>query len=67
MKQIYLRYLVLAEALRKSNIDLSGIDDIGKKLYLKNTPLNIEEKQKNYKLYLILINMDHSLFGVNVN
>jgi DNA-binding MarR family transcriptional regulator len=32
MKQIYLRYLVLAEALRKSNIDLSGIDDIGKKL-----------------------------------
>ncbi len=32
MKQIYLRYLVLAEALRKSNIDLSGIDDIGQKL-----------------------------------
>jgi hypothetical protein len=32
MKQIYLRYLVLAEALRKSSIDLSGIDDIGKKL-----------------------------------
>ena len=32
MKQIYLRYLVLAETLRKSNIDLSGIDDIGKKL-----------------------------------
>lgn len=30
MKQIYLRYLVLAEALRKSSIDLSGIDDIGK-------------------------------------
>ena len=32
MKQIYLRYLVLAEALRKSSIDLSGIDDIGKNL-----------------------------------
>ena len=32
MKQIYLRYLVLAETLRKSNIDLSEIDDIGKKL-----------------------------------
>jgi len=32
MNQIYLRYLVLAEALRKSNIDLSGIDDVGKKL-----------------------------------
>ncbi|MEN9996870.1 MAG: hypothetical protein RL462_1646 [Pseudomonadota bacterium] len=32
MKQIYLRYLVLAEALRKSSIDLSGIDDVGKKL-----------------------------------
>jgi hypothetical protein len=32
MKQIYLRYLVLAETLRKSNIDLSEIDEIGKKL-----------------------------------
>jgi hypothetical protein len=32
MKQIYLRYLVLAEALRESSIDLSGIDDIGKNL-----------------------------------
>ncbi len=32
MKQIYLRYLVLAEALRKSNLDLSGIDEVGKKL-----------------------------------
>ena len=32
MKQIYLRYLVLAEALRKTNLDLSGIDDVGKKL-----------------------------------
>jgi DNA-binding Lrp family transcriptional regulator len=32
MKQIYLRYLVLAETLRKSNIDLSDIDEIGKKL-----------------------------------
>jgi hypothetical protein len=32
MNQIYLRYLVLTEALRKSNIDLSGIDDVGKKL-----------------------------------
>jgi DNA-binding Lrp family transcriptional regulator len=32
MKQIYLRYLVLAETLRKSNIDLSNIDEIGKKL-----------------------------------
>ena len=32
MNQIYLRYLVLAEALRKSSIDLSGIDDVGKKL-----------------------------------
>jgi DNA-binding Lrp family transcriptional regulator len=32
MKQIYLRYLVLAETLRKSNIDLSDIDEIEKKL-----------------------------------
>ena len=32
MKQIYLRYLVLAEALRQSNIDFSGIDEVGKKL-----------------------------------
>ena len=32
MKQIYLRYLVLAETLRKSSIDLSDIDEIGKKL-----------------------------------
>jgi hypothetical protein len=32
LKQIYLRYLVLAEALRKTNIDLTGVDDIGKKL-----------------------------------
>jgi DNA-binding Lrp family transcriptional regulator len=32
MKQIYLRYLVLAEALRKTNLDHSGIDDVGKKL-----------------------------------
>jgi len=32
MKQIYLRYLVLAEALRQSNIDFSGIDELGKKL-----------------------------------
>ena len=32
MNQIYLRYLVLAEALRKSSIDLTGIDDVGKKL-----------------------------------
>jgi Fe2+ or Zn2+ uptake regulation protein len=32
MKQIYLRYLVLAEALRQSNIDFSGVDEIGKKL-----------------------------------
>jgi len=32
LKQIYLRYLVLAEALRKTNIELSGVDDIGKKL-----------------------------------
>jgi hypothetical protein len=32
MKQIYLRYLVLAEALRQSHIDFSGIDDVGKKL-----------------------------------
>ena len=32
MKQIYLRYLVLAEALRQSHIDFSGIDEIGKKL-----------------------------------
>ena len=32
MKQIYLRYLVLAETLCQSNIDLSGIDEIGKKL-----------------------------------
>jgi hypothetical protein len=32
MNQIYLRYLVLAEALRKSSIDLSGIDDVGEKL-----------------------------------
>ena len=32
MKQIYLRYWVWAETLRKSSIDLSGIDDVGKKL-----------------------------------
>jgi hypothetical protein len=32
MKQIYLRYLVLAEALRQSHIDFSGIDETGKKL-----------------------------------
>ncbi len=31
MKQIYLRYLVLAEALRQSHIDFSG-NEIGKKL-----------------------------------
>jgi hypothetical protein len=32
MKQIYLRYLVLAETLRQSSMSLSGIDDVGKKL-----------------------------------
>jgi hypothetical protein len=32
MKQIYLRYLVLAETLRQSSVNLSGIDDVGKKL-----------------------------------
>jgi SOS-response transcriptional repressor LexA len=32
MKQIYLRYLVLADTLRQTNIDLLGIDEIGKKL-----------------------------------
>jgi DNA-binding Lrp family transcriptional regulator len=44
MKQIYLRYLVLAEALRKSNLDLSGIDDVGKKL-LETIAINSAQGQ----------------------
>ena len=40
MKQIYLRYLVLAETLRKSNIDLSDIDEIGKKLLVYGKRIN---------------------------